>query len=36
MTTLFIFYLSQDTSGVKIPDDYPFPESILGRGRDFR
>jgi len=30
------FFLSQDTSSVKIPDDYPFPESVSGRGRDFR
>ncbi|THH13276.1 hypothetical protein EW146_g6924 [Bondarzewia mesenterica] len=25
-----------DISDVKFPDDYPFPESVLGRGRDFR
>lgn len=38
MTTLLIYFftLPQDSSSVKIPDDYPFPESILGRGRDFR
>jgi kynurenine aminotransferase len=27
---------SQDSSSVKFPDDYPFPETVLGRGRDFR
>jgi kynurenine aminotransferase len=32
LLTLFV----QDSSNVKIPDDYPFPESVLGRGRDFR
>jgi kynurenine aminotransferase len=32
LLTLF----SQDSSNIKIPDDYPFPENVLGRGRDFR
>jgi len=27
---------AQDSSNIKFPDDYPFPESVLGRGRDFR
>ena len=30
------YLFAQDSSSVKIPDDYPFPESVLGRGRDFR
>ncbi|KAJ7124057.1 hypothetical protein C8R43DRAFT_861647, partial [Mycena crocata] len=25
-----------DISNVKFPDDYPFPPSVLGRGRDFK
>jgi hypothetical protein len=35
MSTL-VYFISKDSSSVKIPDDYPFPESVLGRGRDFR
>jgi kynurenine aminotransferase len=31
-----LFSSSKDSSSVKIPDDYPFPETVLGRGRDFR
>ncbi|KAH8830774.1 1-aminocyclopropane-1-carboxylate synthase 1 [Flagelloscypha sp. PMI_526] len=30
------YFILLDISRVKIPDDYPFPESVLGRGRDFR
>jgi len=30
------YFILLDISGVKIPDDYPFPETVLGRGRDFR
>jgi len=30
------YFVLLDISKVKIPDDYPFPESVLGRGRDFR
>jgi len=30
------YFVLMDSSSVKIPDDYPFPESVLGRGRDFR
>jgi len=30
------YFVLLDISGVKIPDDYPFPETVLGRGRDFR
>lgn len=26
----------KDISAVKFPEDYPFPQSVLGRGRDFR
>lgn len=25
----------QDVSNVEFPEDYPFPEMIIGRGRDF-
>jgi len=31
----YLFHL-QDISRVNFPDDYPFPSSIQGRGRDFR
>jgi kynurenine aminotransferase len=27
---------AQDIRNVKIPDDYPFPPSVLGRGKDFK
>ncbi|KAE9395526.1 PLP-dependent transferase [Gymnopus androsaceus JB14] len=30
------YFILLDISRVKFPDDYPFPESVLGRGRDFR
>lgn len=30
------YFVLMDSSSVKFPDDYPFPESVLGRGRDFR
>ncbi|KAG5219914.1 pyridoxal phosphate-dependent transferase [Salix suchowensis] len=30
------YFILLDISNVKFPDDYPFPESVLGRGRDFR
>lgn len=26
----------QDVSDLEIPDDYPFPASLNGRGRDFK
>lgn len=32
----FLSLFAQDSSDVKIPDDYPFPETVLGRGRDFK
>jgi len=28
--------ICQDISSVKFPQDYPFPKSIEGRGRDFK
>lgn len=30
------FFNSQDISNLDMPDDYPFPESLNGRGRDFK
>ncbi|KAJ3839703.1 pyridoxal phosphate-dependent transferase [Lentinula raphanica] len=30
------YFILLDISRVKFPDDYPFPQSVLGRGRDFR
>ncbi|KAJ7667902.1 1-aminocyclopropane-1-carboxylate synthase 1 [Mycena polygramma] len=30
------YFVLLDVSNVKFPDDYPFPQSVLGRGRDFR
>ncbi|KAG6903372.1 hypothetical protein C0995_013125 [Termitomyces sp. Mi166 len=30
------YFVLLDISNVEFPDDYPFPESVLGRGRDFR
>ncbi|KJA30054.1 hypothetical protein HYPSUDRAFT_32114 [Hypholoma sublateritium FD-334 SS-4] len=30
------YFILLDISGVDFPLDYPFPESVLGRGRDFR
>ncbi|CDO68688.1 hypothetical protein BN946_scf184652.g15 [Trametes cinnabarina] len=30
------YFVLLDISNVKWPEDYPFPESVLGRGRDFR
>ena len=27
---------SQDVSRLNFPEDYPFPPSVLGRGRDFK
>lgn len=36
LDVLFVLKCSQDISKIHWPDDYPFPESVLGRGRDFR
>lgn len=30
------YFILLDISGVQIPDDYPFPPSVQGRGRDFK
>ncbi|KAF5393645.1 hypothetical protein D9757_000136 [Collybiopsis confluens] len=30
------YFILLDISRVQFPHDYPFPESVLGRGRDFR
>ncbi|GAW07692.1 PLP-dependent transferase [Lentinula edodes] len=30
------YFILLDVSRVKFPDDYPFPPSVLGRGRDFK
>lgn len=30
------YFVLLDISNVKFPDDYPFPKSVLGRGRDFK
>ncbi|KAJ7507671.1 pyridoxal phosphate-dependent transferase [Mycena galericulata] len=30
------YFILLDISNVKFPDDYPFPPSVLGRGRDFK
>ncbi|KAJ3994101.1 pyridoxal phosphate-dependent transferase [Lentinula boryana] len=30
------YFILLDISRVKFPDDYPFPGSVLGRGRDFK
>jgi len=30
------YFILLDVSELKIPEDYPFPQSILGRGRDFK
>ncbi|KAF9075967.1 pyridoxal phosphate-dependent transferase [Rhodocollybia butyracea] len=30
------YFILLDISKVKFPEDYPFPESVLGRGRDFK
>ncbi|KAL0582020.1 arylformamidase [Marasmius crinis-equi] len=30
------YFILLDVSRVKIPDDYPFPETLNGRGRDFK
>ncbi|KAF8812580.1 PLP-dependent transferase [Phlegmacium glaucopus] len=30
------YFVLLDISKVKFPEDYPFPPSVLGRGRDFR
>jgi len=30
------YFILLDISNVDFPEDYPFPESVLGRGRDFR
>ncbi|KAJ7129809.1 pyridoxal phosphate-dependent transferase [Mycena epipterygia] len=30
------YFILLDISNVKFPDDYPFPASVLGRGRDFK
>ncbi|KAG5637452.1 hypothetical protein H0H81_004469 [Sphagnurus paluster] len=30
------YFILLDISNVEFPEDYPFPPSVLGRGRDFR
>ncbi|EKM80170.1 hypothetical protein AGABI1DRAFT_38406 [Agaricus bisporus var. burnettii JB137-S8] len=30
------YFILLDISNVEFPEDYPFPESVMGRGRDFR
>jgi kynurenine aminotransferase len=30
------YFVLLDISNVKFPEDYPFPKSVLGRGRDFK
>ncbi|KXN86402.1 hypothetical protein AN958_10264 [Leucoagaricus sp. SymC.cos] len=30
------YFILLDVSNVEFPENYPFPESVLGRGRDFR
>jgi len=30
------YFVLLDISNVNFPDDYPFPQSVLGRGRDFK
>ncbi|KAF7332130.1 Aminotran-1-2 domain-containing protein [Mycena kentingensis (nom. inval.)] len=30
------YFILLDISNVKFPEDYPFPPSVLGRGRDFK
>jgi len=30
------YFVLMDSSKVKFPDDYPFPKSLSGRGRDFK
>jgi len=30
------YFLLLDISELQMPDDYPFPQSVLGRGRDFK
>ncbi|RDB22855.1 putative aminotransferase C6B12.04c [Hypsizygus marmoreus] len=30
------YFVLLDISDVNFPEDYPFPESVLGRGRDFK
>lgn len=30
------YFVLLDISEMEFPDDYPFPESMNGRGRDFR
>ncbi|KAJ6629116.1 pyridoxal phosphate-dependent transferase [Mycena sp. CBHHK59/15] len=30
------YFILLDISNVKFPEDYPFPQSVLGRGRDFK
>jgi len=30
------YFILLDVSGLKLPEDYPFPQSVLGRGRDFK
>ncbi|KAJ3573354.1 hypothetical protein NP233_g2489 [Leucocoprinus birnbaumii] len=30
------YFILLDISNLDFPEDYPFPESVLGRGRDFR
>lgn len=32
----FNFVTSQDISRVRFPGDYPFPQSVQGRGKDFK
>jgi aspartate/methionine/tyrosine aminotransferase len=30
------YFILLDISPLKIPEDYPFPQSVLGRGKDFK
>ncbi|KAF8222754.1 PLP-dependent transferase [Tricholoma matsutake] len=30
------YFILLDVSELKFPEDYPFPQSVLGRGRDFK
>jgi len=30
------YFVLLDISSVKFPEDYPFPKSVQGRGRDFK
>ena len=30
------YFVLVDVSRLQIPDDYPFPDTITGRGKDFK